>query len=88
MVHTRLLKPVRRRNEPQDIDEDEEEVCEVEEMVNSRTVKGVVQYRVRWGGCIEFEDTWETIDYLDNCADKLKEFPQTFPKKLQDEREV
>ena len=44
VVHTTLLKPFRRRDKPQDMDEDEAEVWEVEEIVNSRTVKGVVQY--------------------------------------------
>ena len=39
------------------MDEDEAEVWAVAEIVNSRTVKGVVQYRVRWEGCTEFEDT-------------------------------
>ena len=54
------------------MDEDEAEVWEVEEIVNSRTVQGVVPYRVRWAGCTEFEDTCETIDHLNNCPDKLK----------------
>ena len=53
VVHTTLLKPFRRRDEPQDMDEDEAEVSEVEEIVNYRTVQGVVQYRVRWAGCID-----------------------------------
>ena len=44
VVHTTLLKPFRRRDEPQDMSEDEEEIWEVEEIVNSRRVKGVVQY--------------------------------------------
>ena len=70
------------------MDEDDAEVWEVEEIVNSRTVKGVVQYRVRWAGCTKFKDTWETIDHLDNCADKLQEFRQKFPRKPRDEREV
>ena len=39
IVHTTLLKPFRRRDEAQDMDEDEEEVWEVEEIYNSRTVK-------------------------------------------------
>ena len=47
VVHTTLLKAFRRRDEPQDMDENEAEVWEVEEIVNSRTVKGVVQYLVR-----------------------------------------
>ena len=88
VVHTTLLIPFRRRNEPQDINEDEAEVWEVEEIVNSRTLKEVVQYPVRWAGCTEFEDTWETIDHLDNCPDKLKEFRQKFLRKPRDAREV
>ena len=34
VVHTTLLKPLRRRDEPQDMSEDEEEMWEVEEIVN------------------------------------------------------
>ena len=88
VVHNTLLKPFRRRDETQDMDQDEAEVREVEEIVNSRALKGVVQYRVRWAGCTEFEDTWETIDYLHNCTDKLKELRQKFHRKLPDQREV
>ena len=46
VVHTTRLKPFRRRDEPQDMDEDEAEVWEVEEIVNCRTIKGVIQYRM------------------------------------------
>ena len=60
------------RNEAEDMDGDEAEVWEVEEIVNSRTIKVVLQYRVRWAGCTEFEDTWETMDHLDNGTNKLK----------------
>ena len=56
------------------MDEDGEEIWEVEEIVNSRRVKGVVQYRVWWTGCTELEDAWETIEHLDNCPEKLQEF--------------
>ena len=88
VVHTTLLKLFRRRDEPHDMDEDEAEVWEVEEIVNYRTRKGVVQYRVHWAGCTEFEDTWETIDHLYNCPDKLKEYQPKFLRKPRDKREV
>ena len=88
VVHTTPLKPFSRRDEPQDMDEDEAEVWELEEIVNSRTGKGVVQYRVRCAGCTEFEDTWETIDHLDNCPDKVKEFRQKFHRNPREERDV
>ena len=44
IVRTILLKPFRRRDGPQDMDEDKEEIWEVEEIGNSRRVKEVVQY--------------------------------------------
>ena len=70
------------------MDQDEAEVGEVEEIINSSTVKGVVQYRVRWAGCTQFEDPWETIDHLDTYPDKLNGFRQKFPRKPRDQREV
>ena len=36
VVHTTLLKPCRRRNEPQDMEEDEEDVYEVESIIDCR----------------------------------------------------
>ena len=88
VVHNTQLKPCRRQDEPQDMDADDAEVWEIEEIINSRTVKRVVQYRVHWTGCTQFEDTWETIDHLDDCPYKLKEFRQKFPRKTQDEKEL
>ena len=70
------------------MDEDEEEIWEVEEIVNSRRIKGVVQYRVWWTGCTELEDTWETFEHWDNCPEKLPEFRQKFPRKPQHEKDV
>ena len=70
------------------MDQDKEEIWEVKEIVNSRRVKGVVHYRVRWTGCTELEDTWETFEHLHNCAEKLPEFWQKFPRKPRDERDV
>jgi len=60
VVHTTLLKPFHRRDEDQDMDEDDPDVYEVESIVNSRKIRAVVKYRVRWVGYTEFEDTWET----------------------------
>ena len=45
VVHTTLLKLFRRRDEPQDMDEDKKALWKVAEIVNSRRVKGVVHYR-------------------------------------------
>jgi len=56
-AHSIVLKPFRRQNWPSNLDEDKEEVYQVDKIVNSRRLKGLVQYRVRWTGCVEFEDT-------------------------------
>ena len=42
VVHTTCLKPFRRQDKPQNMDEDVEEIWKVEEIGNSRRVKGVV----------------------------------------------
>ena len=88
VVHTTLLKPFRRRDEPQDMEEDEEDVYEVESIIDSRKNRGVVKYRVRWVGYTQFEDTWETFDKLENCPLRVQEFREKHPNKPRDEREV
>ena len=70
------------------MDENEEEIWEVEEIVNSRRVKGVVQHPVRWTGCTELEDTSETLQHLDNCLEKIEDFQQQLPRKPRDEKDV
>ena len=37
---------------------------------------------------MELEDTWETLEHLDNCLEKLQVFQQKFPRKPRDERDV
>ena len=70
------------------MDEDEEEIWEVEEIVNSRRVKEVVQCRVQWTAYTELEGTWEMFQPLDNYPKKLQEFQQRFPRTPQDEKDV
>ena len=60
------------------MDEDEADLYEDEVIINSTTVKVVVQYRVRCACCTEVEDKLEPINNLENSADKLKEFRQKF----------
>ena len=57
VVHSILREPFRRRDKSPDIDEDKEQSWEVEVIVNSRRVKGVVQHLVWWRGCTELEHT-------------------------------
>ena len=45
-----------------------DDLWEVEDLVDARKAAGVWQYRVRWKGCTEDEDTWEVHR---NLADRL-----------------
>ena len=47
IIHTTLFKPFRRRDEPQDMVEDEEDVHKVESIIDSSKNRGGVKYRVR-----------------------------------------
>ena len=88
VVHTTLLKPFRRRDEPQDMDNDDSNFYEVESIIDSRRNRGVVNYRVRWVGYTQFKDTREMLDMLNNCPLKLQEFLERFPNKPHDLRNV
>lgn len=45
----------------------------VEKILNRRIVDGIVQYRVKWLGYPNEENTWEAEDDLD-CPDEIEEF--------------
>ena len=63
------------------MDLDEEDIeYDVAQIVNSRRRRGIVEYRIRWDGYTEEDDTWETIDKL-SCPDKLREFHEKHPRK-------
>ena len=68
--------------------EADEVVWDVKEIIDSDRLKGEVQYRVRWVGCTELEDTWETIDHLDNYLEKLAGFRRKSLRKPRDGRDV
>jgi len=82
VVHTTLLKPFNKRNEDQEMDDDNPEVYEVESIIDSCKIQGIIKYSIRWVGYIEFEDTWETFNKFDNCLDIIKAFYEYYPNKL------
>jgi chromobox protein 1/chromobox protein 5 len=66
---------------PKFIDEDEGKEYEVEEIIDQRVVhkhsktKPVsMEYKVRWKGYQEVDDTWEPEENLAHCQGKLKKF--------------
>ncbi|XP_048833742.1 M-phase phosphoprotein 8 isoform X4 [Brienomyrus brachyistius] len=60
------------RTEPGDSEQDEEEdVYEVEKIIDMRTEKGEVLYRVRWKNYTSDDDTWEPESHLEDCREVL-----------------
>ncbi|XP_072556952.1 M-phase phosphoprotein 8-like isoform X2 [Paramormyrops kingsleyae] len=60
------------RIEPGDSEQDEEEdVYEVEKIIDMRTEKGEVLYRVRWKNYTSDDDTWEPESHLEDCREVL-----------------
>ena len=47
---------------------------EVEKIVKKRVKNGKVEYKVRWKGYSKDDDTWEPIEHLEGCMEKLHEF--------------
>jgi Chromo (CHRromatin Organisation MOdifier) domain len=73
VFHISLLKPT--KNEPTKENMELEEF-EVEKLIDKRIQKGQTQYRVRWKGFDEKDDTWEPRKNL-NCPEKVQEFERS-----------
>ncbi|KAI3450870.1 hypothetical protein Pfo_007535 [Paulownia fortunei] len=67
-------------NGDEDDDQDESEVFEVEEILTicygdpNKTGKPRLHFKIRWKGYGPEEDTWEPLEGLSACEEKLKEF--------------
>ncbi len=69
VFHTSQLKPCQGKPRvPAPIElKDDSPKCEVERMVGKRSVRGHVEYLVRWKGYGQFDDTWEPAANLENA---------------------
>ena len=77
VFHTSQLKPVHgnpRQSPPIQLADQEEHEFEVDRLLDTRTVRGVKQYLVRWKGYSAFDDSWEPASNLANAAAKVAEF--------------
>ena len=72
VFHISLLKPT--ENEPTKEDVELEEF-EVEKIIGKRVQKGQEQFKIRWKGFEEKDDTWEPRKNL-NCPEKVQEFEE------------
>lgn len=61
---------------PNTAQEFDEEDYEVDRIVGKRKRASTLEYRVRWKGYGESDDTWEPLSHLDNASAKIKAFEQ------------
>jgi len=54
--------------------EPSEEEYEIEAIVGKRKRKGKSHYRVKWAGYGSEDNTWEPLQNLQNCLDKIEKF--------------
>jgi hypothetical protein len=50
------------------------EVFEVEQVLDYRHRKGVLEYKIKWKNYSEEECTWEPRENLTDCSEAIKEF--------------
>jgi chromodomain-containing protein len=65
VVHISLLDKT--ENQETEIEYD------VEKIIDKRVRNGVIEYKIRWLGFDESEDTWEPTKHL-SCPEKVREF--------------
>lgn len=89
VFHVNLLEkhhvehyPHRRQEPPPPIIIDGEPEYEVDHIVNSRTLRGRVVYKVRWKGYSPEDDTEEPFENIaDHAFRKLRDFHEKWPRK-------
>jgi transposase InsO family protein len=72
VFHISLLQPTENPETIEDIEANDAEY-EVEKILDKRTRKGVTEYKIRWKGYSNEDDTWEPTSHL-NCPEKIREF--------------
>jgi hypothetical protein len=85
VFHVSLLKPYKESDEferemqppPTFITEDNQEEYEVEKILDKRIIHKKPQYLVKWFGYPLYDSTWEPIENLKNCKEKVKEYEST-----------
>ena len=53
---------------------EDDDLYKVESIKGIRFVKGARQYRVRWEGYAEKDDTWEPMEHLVGCAEHIRKY--------------
>ena len=85
-VNVERLKPyyarTGRRSSPGPVaDPGQDGEYEVEQILNRKTIRGRTHYLVRWKGQSSADDSWEPVEHLTNCAERLAEYEAAAPRR-------
>jgi Chromo (CHRromatin Organisation MOdifier) domain len=72
-----LLEPYLRKEgeePPKPVNLDKKDRFQVESIRKKRDSKENLQFLIKWQGYPEHNNTWESLDYLNDCKDLIKEF--------------
>lgn len=70
-----------RNTRPPPVVEGKEPEWEVDEIVNSRVIRGVFKYKVKWKGYGAHEQTWEPVRNVENAQEAIAAFHKKYPNK-------
>ena len=62
---------------------DDQQEYEVERLVDTRTIRGRIQYLVHWLGYADSDQTWVDIADLGNALDLVSDFEDNLPLAVQ-----
>ena len=54
---------------------------EVEQLLNRKHIRGRMHYLVRWKGHAPADDSWEPVEHLTNCAERIAEYEAAAPRR-------
>jgi hypothetical protein len=81
VFHVSLLEPYkenrlagRTQERPPPVEVEGELEYEVKEIVDSKVVRGKLQYHVEWVGYGPEERTWEPVEHVGHAADAIEEY--------------
>lgn len=64
-------------------DDSEDEIYEVKTIIGKRKMGRTYEYQVLWKGQEEDNATWEPVDNLESCRDKIRSYEKTESRKLE-----
>src|SRR5579859_5517856 len=87
-LHVSLLEPYKESRfaghtqaRPPPVEVEGELEYEVKEIVDSKVVRGKLQYHVEWVGYGPEERTWEPVEHVGHAAEAITEYHRSYPNR-------